>query len=63
MPTETLIARGAAAVILLAYAICFAKIASRLGRSPLLFGALAVVPALNLVALAWLAFRDPPDTA
>ncbi len=46
-------------LLVVAYtATCFGKIASRLGKNPVLFGILCVVPMVNLVALGVLAFRE-----
>ena len=61
MATETLVWRTLIAIVLVAYAICFGKIAARLGRNPIVYGVLILVPGANLLAMAWLAFSPPPE--
>jgi hypothetical protein len=61
MATETILWRGVIAVVLVAYAICFGKIAARLGRNPFVYGLLVLIPGVNLLAMAWLAFSQPPQ--
>ena len=47
-----------ALLYLVGLAVCFGKIASRLGRNPVLFGILFFVPIANLIAMGILAFGE-----
>lgn len=45
-------------VVLIYAGTCFGKIAGRLGRNPILFGILCLLPMVNLIALGVLAFHQ-----
>jgi hypothetical protein len=43
-------------------AVCFGKVASRLGHNPFLFGILLFIPLANLAAMAFLAFEKTENS-
>jgi len=46
------------AILLIYIAVCFAKIAAKHGKNPVLFGILSVISPVNLIILGYWAFSD-----